>query len=754
MRIQYKGGVWKNSEDEILKAAIMKYGMNQWARIASLLVRKSAKQCKARWYEWLDPSIKKTPWSKGEEEKLLHLAKVMPTQWRSIAPMIGRTAAQCLEHYEKLLDQAQQTGEGEHGAATSQGAGPSSDPQRGAREGEFAPEGKPARPDAVDMDEDELEMLGEARARLANTKGKKAKRKAREKELDVAKRIANLQKRRELKAAGIAMKPRRRDRREPDLAVEIPFQRAPVPGFYDTREEDEQAARLRTDVGNVGKLLENYEGKRHDEIERVRRKQDEQRRKEYEERDLPGALGLNGNPAAAAFEPPPLQGLTLSLPKPQVSDAELEAIAKAGTMFAAKAKSGPQNGVTDRLIPERNPVLATPTTVHGGATSVASTPRTTPAETWADARQRHVQTILNLQNADTPLVGGENTPLPGRIADDPAATPVMHTPNPLATPSEMSFASGLSGRGAKKAQKAKMAALKKKVQERLDALATPDNEYQFDVAAMEAQMEDEGEETGNTGPEAMDLVEDAEEKEKRLEKEGNAKLVRAKRRSLSQAARRSLPRPEEAWASTPEFPADLRPLVQRDIAVGKLLASGEKGARAGQVAADVEKILSEDPNSRFLAEARALVKAEAESNSGGLTVKDFAVALESVDDARKEWVLRDNGKIAVASTDEDMTRVLAAREVHAAECQKAENKLLKKLGTVTAGFERRLAATEEAVGEEWDKLAELEQQIECVEALEEAEKEAVVDRVQGWEKCVREMKERHAELQQAYADLD
>lgn len=39
------------------------------------------------------------------------------------------------------------------------------------------PETKPARPDPKDMDEDELEMLSEARARLANTQGKKAKRK-------------------------------------------------------------------------------------------------------------------------------------------------------------------------------------------------------------------------------------------------------------------------------------------------------------------------------------------------------------------------------------------------------------------------------------------------------------------------------------------------------------------------------------------------------------------------------------------------
>jgi pre-mRNA-splicing factor CDC5/CEF1 len=54
-------------------------------------------------FEWLDPSIKKTEWSRAEDEKLLHLAKLMPTQWRTIAPIVGRTAAQCLERYELLL---------------------------------------------------------------------------------------------------------------------------------------------------------------------------------------------------------------------------------------------------------------------------------------------------------------------------------------------------------------------------------------------------------------------------------------------------------------------------------------------------------------------------------------------------------------------------------------------------------------------------------------------------------------------------
>lgn len=31
----------------------------------------------------------------------------MPNQWRTIAPIVGRTAGQCMEHYEKLLDAAQ-----------------------------------------------------------------------------------------------------------------------------------------------------------------------------------------------------------------------------------------------------------------------------------------------------------------------------------------------------------------------------------------------------------------------------------------------------------------------------------------------------------------------------------------------------------------------------------------------------------------------------------------------------------------------
>lgn len=187
----------------------------------------------------------------------MHLAKLMPTQWRTIAPIIGRTAAQCLERYEYLLDQAQRKEEGDDGL----------DDPRKLKPGEIDPnpETKPARPDPKDMDEDELEMLSEARARLANTQGKKAKRKAREKQLEEARRLAALQKRRELRAAGIGLGNRKRRIKGIDYNAEIPFEKRPAQGFYDTSEEH-----ITPIAADFSKLRQqNLDGGRRDEKEAV-----------------------------------------------------------------------------------------------------------------------------------------------------------------------------------------------------------------------------------------------------------------------------------------------------------------------------------------------------------------------------------------------------------------------------------------------------------------------------------------------------
>jgi hypothetical protein len=132
------------------------------------------------------------------------------------APTLHRTATQCQEHYEYLLDQIATNRSAATTGTTANDTTNQGTEAAGAsttlvapttyRPGQILdsyPETKPARPDPTDMDDDEMEMLQEARARLANTVGKKAKRKQREKMLLAAKRISDLQKRRELKQAGL-----------------------------------------------------------------------------------------------------------------------------------------------------------------------------------------------------------------------------------------------------------------------------------------------------------------------------------------------------------------------------------------------------------------------------------------------------------------------------------------------------------------------------------------------------------------------
>lgn len=414
MRIMIKGGIWKNTEDEILKAAVMKYGLNQWARISSLLVRKSAKQCKARWYEWLDPAIKKTEWTREEDEKLLHLAKLMPTQWRTIAPIVGRTPAQCLDRYEKLLDMA--AGREQYETAD--------DPRR-LRPGEIDPnpESKPARPDPVDMDEDEKEMLSEARARLANTRGKKAKRKAREKQLEEARRLASMQKKRELKAAGIELKDKQRRSRGIDYGKEVPFEVKPAAGFYDVSEEAQATKEMREEFRPI--TIDELEGKKRRDIEAGLVKQDLAKAKISERQNAPSAVAraIQMNEAAQQRR----RG-RMMLPAPQISDAELEQLARAGehavAMDADVAEGG--SAATRQLLGD----YATPARF--------ATPMRTPARTPSTGGNRVMQEAQNLrrlQSGQTPLLGGENPELhPSDFSGITPRTAPSQTPNPLAVP--------------------------------------------------------------------------------------------------------------------------------------------------------------------------------------------------------------------------------------------------------------------------------------------------------------------------------
>ncbi|PGH26843.1 pre-mRNA-splicing factor cef1 [Polytolypa hystricis UAMH7299] len=422
-----KGGVWTNIEDEIVKVAVSKYGLNQWARVSSLLARKTPKQCKARWQEWLDPSIRKIEWSREEDEKLLHLAKLMPTQWRTIAPIVGRTATQCLERYQKLLDEAEARESDElglGGPAGGETAAPSADDVRRLRPGELDPdpESKPARPDTIDLDEDEKEMLSEARARLANTQGKKAKRKARERQLEESRRLAVLQKRRELKAAGINIKVTTNKKGQMDYNADIPFEKAPASGFYDTLEEQARNERQREmfDPRKL-QLSGKRKGDQDEDADRKRRKNDKSSASE--------AATKAGQMQKIREAEQSSKRRPLVLPSPQVSEAELEEIVKMGMAGERAGRiAGDQDNEGTRGL------------VGNYSAIVGGTPIRTPrAPIEEDRIANEIRNIKALTETQSSLLGGENAPLHegGGSTGFQGIAPTKQqlvTPNPMATP--------------------------------------------------------------------------------------------------------------------------------------------------------------------------------------------------------------------------------------------------------------------------------------------------------------------------------
>ncbi|GMG37528.1 unnamed protein product [Ambrosiozyma monospora] len=126
-------------------------------------------------------------------------------------------------------------------------------------------------------------MLSEAKARLANTQGKKAKRKARERMIAESRRIALLQRRRELKQVGInaKIKHKKKFKGETDYNAEIAFQRTPGEGPYDvTKEEkmnikDKQGFSRKTEqFGTYNQELQKQrkkEKRRRDDMKRLNR---------------------------------------------------------------------------------------------------------------------------------------------------------------------------------------------------------------------------------------------------------------------------------------------------------------------------------------------------------------------------------------------------------------------------------------------------------------------------------------------------
>ena len=725
--------MWKNTEDEILKAAVMKYGKNQWARISSLLVRKSAKQCKARWFEWLDPSIKKTEWAREEDEKLLHLAKLMPTQWRTIAPIVGRTPSQCLERYEKLLDAA---------VSKDEEYDPMDDPRR-LRPGEIDPnpEAKPARPDAIDMDEDEKEMLSEARARLANTKGKKAKRKAREKRLDEARRLASIQKNREMKAAGMGGRNTKRIVGI-DYNAEIAFEKLAPKGPYDVSEEKALERKMLQEAKFKSKTIHELDGKMIKEREEEMRtmdKLDEIAKK----KNVPKAV-KESNKQLDNFSAGRIRG-KLNLPKPSVSEFELERIAKLRKMGFAPDTTGIttsnqlpgqetpaiQRKSRDEMVLEEARYLAamtsTKSTLYGGETPSGFADSAGKDFAGATPSLQGGQLTPALQRPGTGVVG--QTPLRDDLQiNDPDAVAEFMRPSDSSAGSNQHVASRRP--------------LTSGIRSRFASLPKPKNEFKVQIPNIDELDELEDEDAmkidkigGHRAP--VEIEEDEAERRERIrEREEITRREMEKRRSQVYQRRNELPKPNVSK----EYPAVV-------VDTRKCLHTNQKlidDEMIELIKRDLNGIHPEDDPSFYcfsseqLAEAKAMLAEEA-----GEMPDSFA---EQFHKTREQM----RGSSRVNDVGSKKVEYEALYALMGAEAKKA-SKLERKVALLHEGYRMRGTALSKKLRSLHDEFMDKRNTLRAFELLEAKESLGAPIRIEKMMELAGAARAREAELQEKYA---
>ena len=79
---------WSQEEDDLIVALVKEHGLRKWAIVAAQLKGRSGKQCRERFKNQLDPTIRKDPWSPDEDRRICLAQRRFGNRWTEIAKLL------------------------------------------------------------------------------------------------------------------------------------------------------------------------------------------------------------------------------------------------------------------------------------------------------------------------------------------------------------------------------------------------------------------------------------------------------------------------------------------------------------------------------------------------------------------------------------------------------------------------------------------------------------------------------------------